>query len=94
MTMSEAEFLKELSKYEGIEVNGEVVKGIRLLTDAERAERIQNTDTIRFAICEACGADDRDCSASCTLMRRRLAERIAAMCPVGVNLRAIKKRRR
>ena len=59
MIMSEAEFLKEVSEYEGIEIDGEVIKGIRLLTDPERAERKQNTDTIRFAICDACGADDR-----------------------------------
>ena len=94
MIMSEAEFLKEVSEYEGIGIDGEVIKGIRLLTDPERAERKQNTDTIRFAICDACGADDRSCSSSCTLMRNRLAERIAAMCPVGINLRAIKKRKR
>lgn len=90
--INETEFLRRLSEYEGIEIQGDIIQGIRLLTDAERAQRIQNSDTIRFAICDVCGADERSCSSNCALIKGRLAERIAAMCPLDANLRDIRIR--
>jgi hypothetical protein len=86
--LSEKEFILALEKVPGVRVDGDVIHGIRLATEAEVQERKDNTEVIRLIICDACRADDRSCSSRCTLIFNRAPEKIARIIPLGTHLNA------
>ena len=84
--MNDKEFENALSGFPGVSIEGNIVRGIRLLNAQEKQERADNAEIIRKLICRCCGADERSCGSKCALANNYLHKRLAAMIPPGIKL--------